>query len=145
MHDSVWSRISLAPFHRGSLSSFSSRAGRPGCFELKRDLRVCGKVTHGALIRADKRIREIHSASVAPSLCFKCCERSENSQMSRVADKQTSRVGVSNLTRLRICVCARLCARPPSVMRHKVCLSALTRCFAASPGQRRQALPSRRA
>lgn len=44
-----------------------------------------------------------------------------------------SRGAVSNLTRLRIGVCARLCARSPSVMRHKVCLSAQTRCFGASP------------
>lgn len=104
------------------------------CIERRfNSLCVCGKVAHGALIRADKRIREIHSASGGPNLCFKCCERSENSQTSRAVDKQTSRGGVANLTRIRIGVCARLCARSPSVMRHKVCLSALTRCFGASP------------
>lgn len=50
---------------RVSAESLSSHAGRPGCFALKRDLTFCGKVTHAVLIRAAKRIGEIHSASGA--------------------------------------------------------------------------------
>lgn len=51
------------------------------CIETRfNSLRVCGKVTHGALIRADKKGKF--------NLCFKCCERSENSQTSHVVDEQ---------------------------------------------------------
>lgn len=61
-------------------------------FALKRDLTVCGKVTHAALIRAAKRIREIHSASGAffpPPTC--ASSAAKGAKIHRRLALQTSR------------------------------------------------------
>lgn len=72
--------------------------------------------THGALITADGRRGESHSACVLLDCnCLQCVETSG------AGDEQASRGGVSNVTRL--------CAGPPPLTRREVCLSALTRCF----------------
>lgn len=77
---------------RVSAESLSSHAGRPGCFALKRDLTFCGKVAHAALIRAAKRIREIHSASGAffsPPTC--ASSAAKGAKIHRRLALQTSR------------------------------------------------------
>lgn len=126
---------------RVSAESLSSHAGRPGCFALKRDLTFCGKVTHAVLIRAAKKSEKF----TRPQELFfplqlvlrvlrkgrkftdvSCCRRADIQR--RRLQFDTSTVSV----RACVCACARLCVRPPSVMRHKVCLSAPTRCFSAS-------------
>lgn len=107
-------------------------------FALKRDLTVCGKVTHAALIRAAKRIREIQELFFPLQRVLRVLRKGRKfTDVSRCrrADIQRRRLQFDTSTVsvcACVCACARLCVRPPSVMRHKVCLSAPTRCFSAS-------------